>query len=198
MAMFASLLCCPEEYARTADLFQRPGRLHNPGMANPEIRLATEADLPAIEDIYNWYIPRSTCTYQEEIEPFEKRVAWYRHHGPRHPITVAELGGEVIGWGSLSEFRDRAAYRNTVEDSVYVRHDMHGRGIGSALLKDLIDRARALGHHTIIAGADGEQTVSIKLHAKFGFEPVAHFKQVGFKFDRWLDVVFLQLMLKDE
>ena len=166
-----------------------------PGTMNVRIRLATEADLRPIDEIYNWYIPRSTCTYQEEIEPFEKRVEWFGHHGAKHPVTVAELDGQIVGWGSLSEFRDRAAYRHTVEDSVYVRHDMRGRGIGSAILKDLIDRARDLGHHTIIAGADGEQTESIQLHAKFGFETVTHMKQVGFKFGRWLDVVFMQLML---
>jgi len=164
-------------------------------MATPAIRLACEADLPAIEEIYNWYIPRSTCTYQEQIDPFDKRVAWFGQHGEKHPVTVAELDGQIVGWGSLSEFRDRSAYRFTVEDSVYVRHDMHGRGVGSALLQDLIDRARVLGHRTIIAGADGEQTISIRLHEKFGFEKVAHFKRVGYKFDRWLDVVFLQLML---
>ena len=164
-------------------------------MSAPSIRPATVADLPTIDEIYNWYIPRSTCTYAEQIEPFEKRVAWFRQHGLKHPVTVAELDGQIVGWGSLSEFRDRAAYRHTVEDSLYVRHDMRGQAIGTALLRDLIERARALGHQTIIAGADGEQTGSIRLHEKFGFEKVAHFRRVGFKFDRWLDVVFLQLML---
>jgi phosphinothricin acetyltransferase len=164
-------------------------------MPGVTIRLASRSDLPIIDDIYNWYIPRSTCTYQEQVDPFESRVKWFSHHGERHPVTVAELNGQVVGWGSLSEFRDRSAYRFTCEDSVYVHHDFHGRGIGSVLLGDLIERARALGYHTIIAGADGEQPASIALHRKFGFEPVAHFKQVGFKFERWLDVVFLQLML---
>jgi phosphinothricin acetyltransferase len=167
-------------------------------MPPPTIRLATESDLRAIEDIYNYYIPHSTCTYQEEVAPFATRVEWFKHHGPRHPITVAELdgpGGTIVGWGSLSDFRDRSAYRFTCEDSVYVHHEHHGRGIGSALLADLIERARALQYHTIIAGADSEQTTSIALHRKFGFEPVAHLKQVGYKFERWLDVVFLQLML---
>ena len=164
-------------------------------MPVPLIRLAAESDLRAIEEIYSYYIPRSTCTYEEAVAPFDARVAWFEHHGPRHPVTVAELDGRVVGWGSLSEFRDRSAYRFTCEDSVYVRHDHHGRGIGSALLADLIERARALGYHTIIAGADGEQATSIALHRKFGFEACAHFKQVGFKFQRWLDVVFLQLML---
>ena len=164
-------------------------------MPGVSIRLANRSDLPIIDDIYNWYIPRSTCTYQEQVDPFEARVTWFEHHGERHPVTVAELDGQIVGWGSLSEFRDRSAYRFTCEDSVYIHHDFHGRGIGSVLLADLIERARAMGYHTIIAGADGEQTASIALHRKFGFEPVAHFKQVGFKFERWLDVVFLQLML---
>ena len=171
------------------------GDEHNRGMANVHIRPATASDLRAIEEIYNYYIPRSTCTYEEEVAPFATRVEWFEHHGPRHPVTVAELESRVVGWGSLSDFRDRSAYRFTCEDSVYVHHEHHGRGIGSALLADLIARARALKFHTIIAGADGEQTTSIALHRKFGFEPVAHFKQVGYKFDRWLDVVFLQLML---
>jgi phosphinothricin acetyltransferase len=163
----------------------------------PAIRLATEGDLARINEIYNWYVPRSTCTYQEENETIESRRAWFAAHqrDPRHPITVAELDGRVVGWGSLSEFRDRSAYRFTCEDSVYVHHEHHGRGIGSALLADLIDRARALRYHTMIAGADGEQTASVALHRKFGFETCAHLKQVGYKFDRWLDVVFMQLML---
>jgi len=165
-------------------------------MANVLIRPASPGDLQSIDEIYNWYIPRSTCTYQEEIEPFENRERWFEHHGPNHPVTVAVRDAEIVGWGSLSEFRDRAAYRHTVEDSVYVRHDMHGQGIGSALLTDLIDRARAIGHHTMIAGADAEQTASIELHRKFGFETVAHMKEVGYKFERWLDVIFMQLMLR--
>ena len=164
-------------------------------MSHPVIRLASASDLRAIEDIYNYYVPRSTCTYQEEVGPFAARVEWFEHHGRRHPITVAELDGHVVGWGSLSDFRDRSAYRFTCEDSVYVHHEHHGRGIGSALLADLIARARALDYHTILAGADAEQTSSIALHRKFGFEPVAHLKQVGYKFERWLDVVFMQLML---
>ena len=96
------------------------------------IRPATESDLAAIDEIYNWYVPRSTCTYQERVEPFASRVAWFTHHGPRHPVTVAEIEGRVVGWGSLSDFRDRSAYRFTCEDSVYVHHEHHGGGIGSS------------------------------------------------------------------
>ena len=138
----------------------------------------------------------STCTYQEAPESLDARRQWFGHHDARHPVTVAILDSEIVGWGSLSEFRDRSAYRFTVEDSVYIRHDMHRRGIGAAILKDLIERARQIGFKTIIAGADGEQTASIAIHEKFGFEQVAHFRKVGYKFERWLDVIFLQLDLR--
>jgi phosphinothricin acetyltransferase len=160
------------------------------------IRPATQADLRAIDDIYNWYVPRSTCTYQEEIEPFETRATWFHSHGPKHPVTVAlDASGEIVGWGALSEFRERSAYRHTVENSLYIRLDRHGRGIGSALLADLIARATALGHHTIVAGIDAEQSSSIRLHEKFGFVECARIKAAGFKFGRWLDVIYMQLML---
>jgi L-amino acid N-acyltransferase YncA len=162
------------------------------------IRLAIETDLRAIDDIYNWYVPRSTCTYQEEIEPFEKRVEWFAQHaGGKHPVTVAvdAAGGGIVGWGALSEFRERSAYRHTVENSVYIRHDRHGQGLGSALLADLIIRAKQIGHHTVIAGIDAEQVSSVALHRKFGFVECAHLKEVGHKFGRWLDVIYMQKIL---
>ncbi|MBC8105163.1 MAG: N-acetyltransferase [Anaerolineae bacterium] len=169
-------------------------------MANEpiSIRLATTDDAAAINDIYNWYIPRSTCTYQEEPEPIESRQRWLETHQktPRHPVTVALIAGEVIGWGSLSDYRERSAYRFTCESSVYVRHDMHGRGIGKAIVADLIERAKSLDYRMIIAGADAEQAVSIALHKKFGFVECGRQIKVGYKFDRWLDVVFMQLELR--
>jgi phosphinothricin acetyltransferase len=125
----------------------------------------------------------------------DDRRKWFDAHDEQHPITVALLDDRIVGWGSLSQFHSRCAYRNTVENSVYIHHEMHRRGIGSAILRDLIERARGLGHHTIIAGIDGEQTGSLGIHARFGFEKVAHLKQVGFKFGRWLDVIYMQLML---
>ena len=159
------------------------------------IRLATEADLVAINDIYNYYVLHSTCTYQEEPEPIDGRRAWLLKHGAKHPATVAEMDGRVVGWGSLSPYHARSAYRFTIENSVYVHHEFHRRGIGAIILKDLIERARAHGHRTIIAGIDAEQTPSIAIHAKFGFEQVGRLNQVGFKFGRWLDVVYMQLLL---
>jgi L-amino acid N-acyltransferase len=159
------------------------------------LRPATESDLVAINDIYNHYVLHSTCTYQEELEPLDGRRRWFSHHGDKHPVIVAEADGQVVGWGSLSTYHARSAYRRTVENSVYIHHRHHRRGIGSLLLQELIVRARSLGHHAIIAGIDGEQTASVALHARFHFEKVGHFKQVGFKYNRWLDVIYMELIL---
>ena len=162
----------------------------------PAIRLATEADLSTINEIYNHYVHHSTCTYQLEPETLASRQAWFQAHPPiKYPVTVIELAGQVVGWGSLSKFRDRAAYDGTVEASVYIRHDCHRRGLGRAILLDLIERARLTGFHTLLGGASADQTASVKLQESLGFTHVAHFREVGYKFGQWLDVVFMQLML---
>ena len=161
----------------------------------PLIRLATAADLASINDVYNPYVLGSTCTYQTEPSTLDERAAWFAGRGPQHPVTVAELEGEVVGWASLSRFRERSAYDRTVENAVYVRPDMHRRGIGSALLSDTVDRARAAGHHAIIAVIDAEQPGSVALHERHGFVKVAHLKEVGFKFGRWLDAIYMERVL---
>src|SRR5215469_4259817 len=125
------------------------------------IRSATESDLVAINDIYNHYVLHSICTYQEEPELLDSRRQWFQHHGPKHPIIVAETDGRVVGWGSLSAFHERSAYRHTVEISVYVHHQYHRHGIGSILLQELIVLARNAGHRAIIAGIDSEQAGSV-------------------------------------
>ncbi len=165
--------------------------------ASPEVslRLGVESDLKAVNDIYNHYVLHSTCTYQEEPEPLSGRYQWFYDHGPRHPVIVAEHEAQVVGWGSLSPYHNRSAYRHTVENSVYVHHEWQGHRIGSLLLEDLIRRARALGYHAILAVIDGEQTHSVSLHAKFNFERVGHLKHVGLKFGRWLDVIYMELLL---
>ena len=166
-----------------------------PPPSTVSIRNATAADLPAINAIYNHYVLHSTCTYQEEPSTPEERAAWFKAHGPKHPVTVAEQDGKVVGWGALSHFHPRSAYGRTVEDSVYVRHDFHRQGVGAALLADLIGRAKAAGHHTILALIDSGQRGSIELHEKFGFAEAGRLREVGFKFARWGDVVYLQRML---
>ncbi|HMD54651.1 MAG TPA: GNAT family N-acetyltransferase [Phycisphaerae bacterium] len=160
-----------------------------------QIRTATIADLVAINQIYNYYVEHSTCTYDEQNNTEAQRRAWFDTHDTRQPIIVAESDKQVIGWGSLSYFRPRIAYRFTVENSVYVDYKQQRRGIGSLLLSDLIERAKILKYHSIIAGIDAEQQASVAFHAKFGFKQVADLRQVGFKFSRWLDVIYMQLML---
>ncbi len=165
-------------------------------MGDLKIRPATVNDLEAIDAIYNHYVLHSTCTYQTEPETAVERRAWFDRHGPQHPVVIAEAGGDVLGWGSLSAFRSRAAYRHTVENSVYVRHDLVRRGIGGGLLEHLVVRAKEIGHHSIIAAIDSEQATSVAFHAKHGFVQAGHLREVGFKFGRWLGVIYMQLMLK--
>jgi phosphinothricin acetyltransferase len=160
------------------------------------IRLATADDLEAIRAIFNYYVERSTCTFQIELETAEERLAWFRDRSERHPVTVAVVGCDVLGWAALSPWKARCAYAHSAEASVYVHHEHHRRGVGRALLLELIERARSAGLHTIIGGACSEQSASLALQAALGFEPVGTFRAVGRKFDRWLDVTYLQLLLK--
>jgi L-amino acid N-acyltransferase YncA len=176
---------------------KKTGSKRSTKMVSPPvgIRPAAQADLTAINQIYNYFVTRSTCTYQEKSEPMTGRQQWFAHHGHQHPVVVAECNGKVVGWGSLSAYHPRAAYRRTVENSIYVHHNHHHRGIGTALMKDLIARARAIGHHAIIAVIDSEQEPSVALHDRFRFRKVGHFRQIGFKFGRWLDVIYMELLL---
>jgi len=164
-------------------------------MGELSIRAAGEGDLPAINAIYNHYVTSATCTWQYEPTPAAERRVWLAAHGPEHPVTVAMLDGEVVGFGSLGPYRPREGYRFTVENTVYVHPERQRRGIGRALLADLIERARALGHRSIIAGVSSDQPASLALHRAHGFVEVARLREVGFKFGLWLDLIFLQRML---
>ncbi|HYO26152.1 MAG TPA: GNAT family N-acetyltransferase [Lacipirellulaceae bacterium] len=159
------------------------------------LRLATVADLPAINDIYNYYVANSTTTYDEQPMSIEDRRAWLAGREAIHPATVVcadEAPHEVLGYGSLHAFRGKRGYRFTVENSVYVRPDYHRRGVGTQILVDQIERARGLGLHAIVAGIDSRQAASLALHAKHGFREVARFPEIGHKFGDWLDVVFME------
>ncbi len=164
-------------------------------MGEPVIRTAAEADLDAVRSIYNHYVEASTCTFQTEADTAEERLAWFRGRGPLHPVVVAETDGEVVGWAAASPWKSRCGYALTAEVSVYVKEGMHRRGIGRALLAGLVERCRAAGLHTLIGGACTEQEASVALQAALGFERVAHFRETGRKFGRWLDVVYMQKML---
>ena len=160
------------------------------------IRSAGENDLPEILDIYNDIILTTTAVYQYTPQTLDMRRAWYdtkRKDG--HPVFVAESEGKIVGFSSYGPFRAWAAYKYTVENSVYVASEQRGKGIGKLLLAPLIQAARENDLHAIIAGIDGSNAASIKLHQSFGFEQVAHFRQVGYKFGRWLDLKFMELLL---
>lgn len=160
------------------------------------IRQSKEADIPQLLEIYNDIIVHTTAVYDYEPHTLEMRTQWWKTKQAQGlPIFVAEEDDQVLGFSSIGPFRAWAAYKFSVENSIYVASKMRGRGIGKLLLPPLIDSARQLGMHTVIAGIDATNEASIRLHQHFGFAEVAHFKQVGWKFGRWLDLKFLQLML---
>lgn len=159
------------------------------------LRDATVDDLDAINAIYNHYVATCTCTWQTQPDTLEQRRAWMDQHGPTLPVTVACLGGRVIGWGALSTFRSRAGIQTTVENSIYIHPDFHGRGIGGAMLAELIARAERLGYHSIVAVISADQPASLSLHAKMGFRLAGRLEQSGTKFGRWLDAIYMQLLL---
>ena len=159
------------------------------------IRSAKEQDVDAINDIYNYYVLTSTCTFHLDPVAHEERLAWLREHNDRYAVTVAIKEGKLVGWASLSPHRTRPAYAGTVESSVYIDKDNHRQGIGRMLMVDLMGRAKNAGFHTLVAGAEASQIGSLLLHESLGFERIARYKEVGYKFDQWLDTVFLQIML---
>ena len=164
---------------------------------NIKIRAYKTEDTQAILKILNYNILYSTSLYDYEIRSYEQQKTILKDKiNKGFPVIVAELNGEVAGFGMYSEFRFREAYKFTVEHSVYVNEDFQGKGIGKLVLQELIDLARKQKLHTMIAVIDSENQKSVEFHEKFGFETVGVFKECGFKFDRWLNTVFMQLILK--
>ncbi len=161
----------------------------------PLIRLATRADLPAINDIYNDEILHGIATFDIDPWTLGQRRAWLRETQHPHAVIVAVDDSEVIGFGCLRPFRAKAAYRFTAENSVYIHRAHRGRGIGAIILTRLIEIARDNGFHSIIAGVTRDNPASDRLHLGHGFVPVGTEREVGYKFERWLDVTWYQLML---
>ena len=161
-----------------------------------EIRDAVETDLPGIVEIYNEVIANSTAIYAEHPSSLDDRLAWFKtRREQRYPVLVAVQKEEVLGFTSFGDFRAWPCYRYTVEHSVHVRADQRGQGLGRGLLEALMPQAEALGKHVLIAGIDADNVNSLRLHQSMGFEQVAHFREVGRKFNRWLDLVFMQRFL---
>lgn len=161
------------------------------------IRDATPDDLGAILDIFNDVIATSTAVYSLQPTTLAERSAWFdARRAAGFPVLVAEQGGAVCGFASFGDFRGTwPGYRYSVEHSVHVRADSRRRGVGRGLLQSLLPRALAMGKHVMIGGVDADNAASLRLHEALGFERVAHFREVGRKFGRWLDLVFVQRCL---
>jgi L-amino acid N-acyltransferase YncA len=160
------------------------------------IREAIETDLPQLLAIYNDIILHTTAVYDYEPHTLEMRKQWFEMKKQQgFPVFVAEEAGTIQGFSSIGPFRAWAAYKYSVENSVYVATDRRGKGIGKLLIPPLVEAAKGLKLHTMIASIDATNDASLILHKRFGFEEVAHFRQVGWKFERWLDLKFLQLIL---
>jgi L-amino acid N-acyltransferase YncA len=160
-----------------------------------DVRLATLDDAEPIRAIYNVEVLTSTVTFDLVPRSLEEQRAWLSARSGVHAVLVAEAAGEVVGFGSLSPWRDRPAYSTTVEDSVYIHRDHRGRGVGKALLTRLVDTATAHGFHACMARIVGGHEASIALHEACGFEIVGTEREVGRKLGRWLDVVLMERML---
>jgi len=158
-----------------------------------EIRNAAEHDIPGILDIYNEVIATSTAVYSFTPVTLEDRVQWWQARVAKgFPVLVATDASGVLGFATFADFRAWPGYRHTVEHSVHVRADMRGHGVGSSLVKALFPRAEALGMHVMIAGVDAANLPSIRFHERLGFQQAGQLREVGWKFERWLDLVFLQ------
>ena len=159
-----------------------------------KIRPAAPEDLPAIQAIYAHHVVNGLASFEEQppaLDEIRRRHAEVQGRGL--PWLVADFGGAVAGYGYCAPYRLRSAYRHALEDSVYVRPDMQGRGVGTAILRELIERCEALGYRQLVAViGDSAHAASINLHANLGFLRVGTLRSVGFKLGRWVDSVLMQ------
>ena len=160
------------------------------------IRPATGADLPAITAIYNDAVANTTAIWNEVVVDVDNRRTWLEMRQKQgYPVIVADIGATVAGYGSFGDFRAFDGYRHSVEHSVYAAEAYRRRGIASALIVALVEEARRLGKHVMIGGIAGDNAASIALHARLGFVETGRMPEVGTKFGRWLDLVFMQKLL---
>jgi phosphinothricin acetyltransferase len=161
-----------------------------------KIRKATSADVPKILDIINYSILHTTANYNYDIQTLEVQQKWFEDKKANNfPVIVAEVNEKVIGFGSYGTFREKIGYQYTVEHSVYVEDEFTGKGIGKLLLSELIQLAKQQGFHVMIGAIDADNKGSIAFHKKFGFVENGIIKEIGFKFGKWLDLLFMQLIL---
>jgi phosphinothricin acetyltransferase len=159
------------------------------------IRVCSAADAAAIAEIYNHYVRDSVVTFEETPVSAAEMAQRIEDLGARYPWLVSDDGGAVVGWAYATAWKTRSAYRFSVETTVYVAASHHGRGIGAALYRALIEDLRARNVHSAVGGIALPNPASVALHEKLGFRKIAHFAEVGRKFDRWVDVGYWQLIL---
>lgn len=161
-----------------------------------QLRAAQPSDLPALLEIYNEAIINTTASWDYEPWDAVQHADWYAHKAEAgFPLLVAEEDGVVLGYATYGDFRPKIGYSSTREHSVYLAPQARGRGIGTALMNRLIEQARAQGVHVLIAALSADNAASMRLHRSLGFVEVGRLPEVGRKFDRWLDLVYLQLTL---
>jgi L-amino acid N-acyltransferase YncA len=162
---------------------------------NPVVRRAVESDVGEITRIYNDAILNTTATFDMEPKTLDDRLDWFRDRTDDYPVIVATVEDKVAGWAEIKPFGTRGAYRYTVENAVYVDPEYQGKGIGSALLGELVEIASDKGFHVILALIVAGNECSVRLHAKLDFEQVGVMREVGRKFDRWLDLLVFEKTL---
>lgn len=162
-----------------------------------EIRFAKQSDVEALLEIINYEVEHSTATFSIHKKNLGERMEWFAGHGGgSRSLIVAEEAGIVAGYASLSQYREQDAYAKTVELSIYIHHDYRGQGIGEALMKEIIDRAKKeSGIHAVISVITGGNEASVRLHKKFGFAFCGTMKEAGEKFGRWLDIDLYELLV---
>jgi phosphinothricin acetyltransferase len=159
------------------------------------VRDATSADAAVIALIYNQGIIDRIATLETEARTPEERQQWLAARGPRHPVLVAERDGTVVGWGSLNQFNPRKAYDFVVDFSVYVEREWRGKGVGSALLRALIARAKALGFHKMVLSAFPWNAAGLALYQRYGFRTVGIYKEQGLLDGKWVDAIIMEKIL---
>ncbi|PCJ97735.1 MAG: GNAT family N-acetyltransferase [Flavobacteriaceae bacterium] len=160
------------------------------------IRPATHKDVPEILEILNFEIKNSTVVYDYEERSLTQQLEWFNSKRESNmPVLIVEKDAKILGYGTFGIYRPWEAYKYSVEHSIYVCNTARGLGVGKKLMETLISQAKNKGYHTMIAGIDAENNGSYSFHEKFGFKEVGRFNEVGYKFDRWLDLIFMQLYL---
>lgn len=160
------------------------------------IKNAEKKHIEGIREIYNEAILNSTATFDTEIKSYEDRLKWLEDHNEKYPVVVIENNDKVLAWGSLNKYSDRKAYDKTCEISIYIHKDFRGQGLGNKIMEDLIERAQTNGIHAIISRVAGENQASKKLHKKFDFELMGIMKEVGYKFEQYIDINIYEKIIK--